>query len=158
MTERSLEAELWAQAFLHNALGIAVADAQTRVLLTVNEAYAQLAGSTPEELRGQSFLAIYPATEHEPMLAAGEAADLTGSATLQTCRLHRDGSLIPVSVRIVALRDASGRVTHRVATVTDLRPQLRAEGEMLHAEVRRSTAESVKPPRTATKRAESGGT
>jgi PAS domain S-box-containing protein len=141
MSHRGPEAELWTLAFLHNALGIAVADAQTRTLLTVNQAYAQLAGSTPEELKGQPFLAIYPPSEHEPMLAAGEAADLTGSATLQTCRLHRDGSLIPVSVRIVALSDASGRVTQRVATVTDLRPQLRAEGEMLHAEVRRSTAE-----------------
>jgi PAS domain S-box-containing protein len=141
MTYTGPEAELWAQAFQHNALGIAVSDAQTRTLLTVNEAYAELAGSTPEELKGQPFLSIYPATEHAPMLAAGEAADLTGSATLQTCRLHRDGSLIPVSVRIVSLRDADGRVLQRIATVTDLRPQLRAEGEMLHAEVRRSTAE-----------------
>ena len=141
MREQRPDSELWADAFLHNALGIAVADAQTRALLTVNEAYAQLAGSTPDELKGQPFLAIYPATEHESMLAAGEAADLTGTATLQTCRLHRDGSLIPVSVRIVSLRDAAGQVTHRVATVTDLRPQLRAEGELLHAEVRRNTTE-----------------
>jgi two-component system sensor histidine kinase UhpB len=141
MTDSISESGLWAQAFLHNALGIAVADAQTRTLLTVNAAYAQLVGSTPEELKGQPFLAVYPVTEHEPMLAAAEAADLTGTATLQTCRLHRDGSLIPVALRIVSLHDASGRVTHRVATVTDLRPQLRAEGQLLHAEVHRTTLE-----------------
>lgn len=134
-------AELWTQAFLHNAHGIAVADAATGTLLAVNDSYAQLFGSTPEELQGQSFLRLYPATEHASLLAAASAADLTGAATLHTCRLHRDGSLIPVAIRIASLRDSAGRVTRRVATLTDLRPQLQAEGQLLHAEVGRTTAE-----------------
>ncbi len=141
MTAPSAAAGLWAQAFLHNAHGIAVADAETATLLAVNEAYAHLVGSTPEELQGQSFLRVYPPTEHAQLLAAATSADLTGASALQTCRLHRDGSLIPVSLKLVSLRDENGRVTHRVSTVTDLRPQLRAEGQLLHAEIRRSTAE-----------------
>jgi two-component system, NarL family, sensor histidine kinase UhpB len=136
-----LGAALWAKAFQHNAHGIAVADAATGTLLAVNEAYAQLFGSTPEDLQGESFLRLYPATEHASMMAAASAADLTGAATLHTCRLHRDGSLIPVALRIVSLREPDGRVTQRVATITDLRPQLQAEGQRLYAEVRRSTAE-----------------
>lgn len=141
MTEPSPAAGLWAQAFLHNAHGIAVADAQSATLLTVNRAYADLVGSTPEDLQGQPFLGVYPESEHAPMIEAARMADSTGSATLQTCRLHREGHLIPIGVRIVSLRDAGGRVTHRVATITDLRPQLRAEGQRLHAEVRRTTDE-----------------
>jgi len=141
MTPPNTAAGLWAQAFLHNAHGIAVADAQSATLLAVNEAYANLVGSTPEELRGQPFLRVYPPTEHAQMMAAASAADLTGSSSLRTCRLHRDGSLIPIAVRIVSLRDESGRVTHRIATITDLRPELRAEGQLLHAELRRTTAE-----------------
>jgi len=141
MTTPTLDAELWAQAFLHNAHGIAVADAQTATLLAVNEAYAHLVGSTPEELRGQPFLRVYPATEHQQLQAAADVADLTGSCTLEACRLHRDGSLIPVRLQVVSLRDPSARVTHRIATVTDLRPQLRAEGQLLEAEVRRTTDE-----------------
>ena len=141
MTTAHDETGLWVQGFLHNAHGIAVADAQTATLLAVNDAYAQLFGSTAEELRGQPFLRVYPATEHEHLLAAADAADLTGSASVQTCRLHRDGSLIPVGIRVVSLRDADGRVTHRIATITDVRPQLRAEGQMLHAEIRRTSHE-----------------
>ena len=141
MTDSDPAAELWAQAFLHNAHGIAVADAQSATLLTVNQAYADLVGSTPEQLQGQPFLRVYPASEHASMIAAAEAADLSGSASLQTCRLHRDGVLIPIGVRLVSLRDVAGRVTHRVATITDLRPQLRAEGQRLHAELRRTTEE-----------------
>ena len=141
MTAPGPAAGLWAEAFLHNAHGIAVADAQTATLLTVNRAYAELVGSTPEDLQGQSFLNVYPASEHPLLLAAVQTADHSGSATLQTCRLHREGHLIPIGVRIVSLRDAGGRVSHRVATITDLRPQLRAEGQRLHAEVRRTTEE-----------------
>lgn len=141
MSELGPQAGLWARAFLDNAHGIAVADAQSATLLTVNAAYAQLVGSTPEELQGKPFLGVYPAAEHAPLLAAADSADLTGAAALQTCRLHRDGSLIPVAVRIVSLRDAQGHVTHRIATITDLRPQLRAEGQRLHDEMTRTAAE-----------------
>jgi PAS domain S-box-containing protein len=141
MTELGPDTGLWVRAFLYNAHGIAVADAQSATLLTVNAAYAQLVGSTPEELQGKPFLGVYPPAEHAALLAAADCADLTGAAALQTCRLHRDGSLIPVSVRIVSLRDAAGHVTQRIATVTDLRPQLRAEGQRLHTEVTRTAGE-----------------
>jgi two-component system, NarL family, sensor histidine kinase UhpB len=141
MTEPGPAAGLWAQAFLHNAHGIAVSEAQSGTLLTVNQAYADLVGSTREELQGQPFLRIYPASEHAALIAAAQASDSSGSAALQTCRLHREGYLIPVGVRLVSLADGSGRITHRVATITDLRPQLRAEGQRLHAEVRRTTDE-----------------
>ncbi len=141
MTVSDPAAGLWAQAFLQNAHGIAVSDAQSGALLAVNLAYADLADSTPDELHGRSFLGLYPEGEHAAVLAAVQTADLTGTAVLQTCRAHRQGYLIPLGLRIASLRDPSGRVTHRVATVTDLRPQLRVEGQRLHAEVRRTTDE-----------------
>jgi len=141
MTELGPETGLWVRAFLDNAHGIAVADAPSATLLTVNAAYAQMVGSEPGALQGKPFLGDYPAAEHPPLLAAADSADLTGTSALQTCRLHRDGSLIPVAVRIVSLRDAEGRVTHRIATITDLRSQLRAEGQRLHAEMTRTAGE-----------------
>ncbi|MBS0580764.1 MAG: PAS domain S-box protein [Proteobacteria bacterium] len=134
-------AGLWAQAFLENAHGIAVSEAASGTLVAVNRAYAELADSAPEALRGRPFLAIFPDSEHPALLATLQTADLTGTAILQTCRAHREGYLIPLWVRIASLRDADGRLTHRVATVTDLRAQLRAEGQRLHAEVRRTTDE-----------------
>jgi two-component system, NarL family, sensor histidine kinase UhpB len=141
MSTASAAAGLWTQAFLHNPHGIAVSDAQNAALLAVNRAYADLIGSTREALEGQSFLVGYPASEHASLTTAVQAADRTGSAQLQTCCVDGTGQLIPVGVRIAALRDANGRVTHHVATLTDLRPQLRTEGQRLHAEVRRTTDE-----------------
>jgi PAS domain S-box-containing protein len=141
MTMPDPVAGLWAQAFLQNPHGIAVCDAQDGTLLAVNLAYADLAGSTPAELQGRPFLGMYPESEHAAVLAACQTADLTGTATLQTVRAHADGYLVPLGVRIASMRDPAGRVTQRVATLTDLRPQLRAEGQRLHAEARRTTDE-----------------
>ncbi len=141
MSTASSAAGLWTQAFLHNPHGIAVSDAQDATLMAVNQAYADLIGSSPEELQGQSLMHGYPASEHASLTAALQAADRTGSAQLQTCCVDRAGQLIPVAVRIAALRDAGGQLTHHVATLTDLRPQLRTEGQRLHAEVRRTTDE-----------------
>jgi PAS domain S-box-containing protein len=115
------DAGLWAKAFLCNADGIAVTDARLSTILAVNEAYARLLGRTPAELRGQPALQQYPPDVHAQVRDATRAADQSGSASLQTSQLHRDGSLIPVAIRFASVRDESGQVTHRVETVTDLR-------------------------------------
>jgi PAS domain S-box-containing protein len=135
---RNLEehARLWADAFLHNTRGIAIGDAASRTLRGVNPAYAALIGRSVAELAGEPFFNLYPPTEHARMSAAMEAADARGAATLNTCQIHRDGTLIPVEVSLVAVRDRAGRVESRIATVTDLRERLRVEGELRHTEAR----------------------
>jgi two-component system, NarL family, sensor histidine kinase UhpB len=141
MSSASGAAGLGAQAFLHNAHGIAVCEANSTIVLTANAAYADLVGGTTQEIEGRPFLHGFPPGEHAAIRAAWDAADLAGAADVQTCRADRHGHLIPVGVQIASLRDAGGRITHRVATLTDLRPLLRAEGQRLHAEVRRTTDE-----------------
>ena len=141
--QQYLEAQgrLWAEAFLHNTRGIAVVDPATNEFRSVNATGAQLAGFSPEELRGHSMLTVYPATEHSRLLAAGLSADTGGTAILQTCQLHRDGTLIPVELSVVSVRDAGGRVSSRIVTVSDLRERLRVEGELRHTEAQLIAAE-----------------
>ncbi|HVC30618.1 MAG TPA: PAS domain-containing protein, partial [Steroidobacteraceae bacterium] len=113
--ELQSQARLWAEAFLHNTRGIAVGDPTTQSLVAVNPAYASLLGWTPRELDGHAILGLYPAAEHARILTAMRAADERGAATLQTCQLHRDGTLIPVELSLVAVRDGEGRLTSRIA-------------------------------------------
>jgi len=131
---------LWAAAFTQSAHGIAITDALSGELLTLNAAYARLVGCAAEELQGRPSVSIYPASEHARLLAAEQESDLSGSATLETCQIHHDGTLIPVEVSVVALRDVRGRVRHRLQTVSDRRAQLRAEGELRHSEARETAA------------------
>lgn len=131
---------LWAQAFVHNEHGIALVDPASSILRTVNGAFAQLLGRTPEQLEGLASLSVYPATEHGQLAVAEHSADRLGSATLQTCQLHRDGTLIPVELSLVSVREPGGAVTHRIHTVTDLRARLRAEGELRFGEAQHTAA------------------
>lgn len=131
---------LWPDAFIHNAHGIAIIDPVSSSLRTVNAAYAQLVGRTPEQLERESVLSVFPATEHVPLAVAEHTADLSGSATLQSCQIHRDGALIPVEVSLVSVRDPTGAVKFRIQTVTDLRARLRAEGELRFGEAQHTAA------------------
>jgi two-component system, NarL family, sensor histidine kinase UhpB len=140
---RELEEQgrLWADAFLYNNRGIAIGDPSTRTLRGVNPAYATLLGRSVAELTGESIFNLYPATEHLRLVAATEAADARGATTLQTCQIHRDGTLIPVELSLVSVRDPAGQVASRIVTVTDLRERLRVEGELRHTEARLMASE-----------------
>ena len=134
-------ARLWADAFLHNTRGIAIGDPASQTLRGVNPAYAALMGRSVAELMGESIFNLYPATEHARLTAAGQAADAHGAATLHTCQIHRDGTLIPVELSLVSVRSRDGQVESRIATVTDLRERLRVEGELRHTEARLMASE-----------------
>ena len=115
---------LWAQAALLNSHGIAIIDPASATLRAVNSAYAQLVGRTPGQLEGRPSNAAYPASEHVHLLVAEHSADLNGAASLKTRQSHRDGSLIPVEITLVSVRDGNGPVSYRIQTVTDLRARL----------------------------------
>ncbi|HEV2285067.1 MAG TPA: PAS domain S-box protein, partial [Steroidobacteraceae bacterium] len=121
---------MWARAALESSHGIALIDPASATLTAVNAAYAQLIGRAPGQLEGQPANAGYAAAAHVELLVAEHAADLNGAATLQTQLMHRDGTLIPVEVQLVAVRAGGGPVSFRIQTVTDLRPRLAAEGEL----------------------------
>jgi PAS domain S-box-containing protein len=130
----------WAQAALYSSHGMALIDPASATLRAVNLAYAQLVGRTPGQLAGQPSNAIYPPSEHVQLLIAEHAADLNGAATLRTRQSHRDGSLIPVEVTLVAVRDGNGPVSYRIQTVTDLRARLEAESGPRIGEAPQTTA------------------
>ncbi len=131
---------IWLEAATHSAHGIAIVEPASATLRAVNPAYAQLVGRTPAQLEGQAANSAYPAGAHVPLLVAEHTADMNGVATLQTQLQHRDGTLIPVEVSVVAVRDGNGPVTSRIQTVTDLRARLRAESELRFGSVQHTAA------------------
>jgi len=132
--------DLQSEAFSHNAHGMAIIDPVSSTLRAVNAAYAQLIGRTPEQLQGAPALSVYPATEHVQLSVAEHTADRSGQATLETCQLHRDGTVIPVELSLVSVREPGGAVRYRIETVTDLRARLRAEGELRFGEAQHTAA------------------
>jgi PAS domain S-box-containing protein len=135
---RALESRerLWSSAFVHNTHGLAVSDAAALAYLAVNPAYVRLLGFTCEELEGSGVQERYPAGEHERVRALSERADELGAASMETLQLHRDGTPIPVLLDLVSVRDAQGRLSYRISTITDLRERRHAEAELRRREAR----------------------
>jgi PAS domain S-box-containing protein len=141
--DRHLEAQgrLWAETFVHSTRGIAIVEAGTDLLRSANRSFAQTVGYELSELAGRAALEVFPEAEHERITSAARSADAEGAAHLETCQLHRDGTLIPVEVSIVSVRDAADRLNHRILTVTDSRERLQVEGELRHRKAQLLAAE-----------------
>ena len=102
---------------------IAVADPETREILSVNLAFLDLVGYGEEEVVGST--PPYPWWASRQELADGPREE--------TVYRHRDGSLIPVRVVRFVVPDASGAGVANVGLVTDLSEQRRYERQLLQS-------------------------
>jgi PAS domain S-box-containing protein len=102
---------------------IAVADPETREILSVNLAFLDLVGYGEEEAVGST--PPYPWWASRQELADGPREE--------TVYRHRDGSLIPVRIVRFVVPDASGAGVANVGLVTDLSEQRRYEQQLLQS-------------------------
>ena len=108
----------------------------TRIRLW-NPAAERIFGWSAEEMLGRGGLPLAPASkraEAEDLFARVRAGE--SMSDHETVRLHKDGTLVAVSVAAAPVRDPSGRVVGNMVAYPDLR-ELTAQ----EAEVHRLTAE-----------------
>ncbi|MCM8611421.1 PAS domain S-box protein [Accumulibacter sp.] len=121
--EEDSTARVWAEAFEHVEVGLAISDARSNTLLVTNPAFARRRGYRPEELVGMPLLALFP----PDLLAAVRArigdADAGMHKVFESEHLCRDGSRFPVRIDLTVSRDAGGRPVKRIAFVQDIGEQ-----------------------------------
>jgi PAS domain S-box-containing protein len=102
-----------------------------------NRGAAELFGYSSEEIIGTSVLRLSPPDVHEhtrhhiEKIRAGE-----NIATYESVRVRTDGRLIPVSISISPIRDASGHTVGTSAIVRDISQRLAAERKLRESEAR----------------------
>lgn len=134
---------LWADAFASCAHGIAISDPRTNLTIACNPAFARLLGRSMGELIGQPVLNRYEGGARETVRIALEAADLAGRAQIETVILLPGGESREVQLDLTSVRDASGRLLHRVGTMQDITERKRAERALRESEMSLAEAQHV---------------
>ncbi len=126
----------WGDAFNHCAHGIALGDPVTGTIMICNPAYAKLLRSTVEDVTGSPILSLYVENERPAVLEHIKESDRTGEMRYDTYMLRRDGSVFPVQLDLVSVRESTGKVVYRVATIQDISERREAEEALAISETR----------------------
>ncbi len=134
------ELRLWADAFQYCAHGMAIGLPANNTFLACNPALARMLGYPVEEMVGRPILSVYDPEEHGRLGQYIAEVDRLGQVQYETRMRRADGSLLPVQVDLVSVRDAQGNPAYRMATVQDitLRQQAEKAKDALEAQLRQA--------------------
>ncbi|MBI5297919.1 MAG: PAS domain S-box protein [Chloroflexi bacterium] len=134
--EREKVKRQWADAFEHCAHGIAIGLPDTNRILTCNPAFALMQGRPIEEIASMPILDMYAPEDHEHVGQSIAEADRVGRVQYEARMIRKNGSLYPVQMDVVSVRDADGKLLYRVATQQDISARKRAEQILRESETR----------------------
>ena len=120
-----------ADAFLNCTPGIAMSNPVTNRIIICNPAFAELHGSSIENMVDQPILNLYAASDHETIKSNNATADRDGQIRYETYMNRVDGSILPIQTDLVSVRDAHGTPLYRIATVQDISKRKQAEQDLL---------------------------
>jgi|GEM_PF-2010799 PAS domain S-box-containing protein len=124
----------WADAFKHCAHGIMLGDPVTDTIITCNAAYANAQRSTPEALAGTPIRGSYPPEQRAQLTEYLRQSDETGSVRFEAVKTRTDGTTYEAEMDVVSVRDPSGRLLYRVASVKDTSERNRLQAQLLQAQ------------------------
>ena len=112
--------------------GMVITDARG-VIQRVNRAFTDITGYTPEEAIGRTP-ALLKSGHHDHAFYAGMWNTLADSGIWQgeIWNRRKNGEVYPEWLTITAVKDATGEVTHYVATMSDISRRKEAEDEIRH--------------------------
>ncbi len=132
--EAESEASRWAFIFQHAAWGIGIVTPDGELIDTVNPAYAQLHGYTPEELQGRPVLDLFPPHRHAEVAVQYRRVREQGHHIWESEHQRKDGTLFPVLVDVAAIRGTDGALLCFASAVQDLTERKRAEEQIRQAQ------------------------
>ncbi|MHB8789448.1 MAG: PAS domain S-box protein [Desulfobulbaceae bacterium] len=106
--------------------------------ISVNRAYCELLGYSPEELRSKTWRDVTPPEDIGPIndLLAPLLRGDQNSARFEKRYLHKNGSLVWADVNVALLRDNEGKPLYYITTLVDITEHKRAEEELRRSEAR----------------------
>lgn len=120
----------WAKFFETAEWGVVITNPAKGTLTLMNRAYAKMHGYTVEELKDRPIVDMYPPEVHGDLKELIRLAHERGHHTIETLNVRKDGTVFPVMVALMAIKDDAGEVVYRAVSVHDLSERQRAEAEL----------------------------
>ncbi len=100
-------------------------------LIYVNEYFAQIHGYTSDELTGQNLSVFHNETQLDAVSAINESLKKDGKySQVEVSHIHKDGSVIPMLMSGVLIKDSNGDPQYLAATAIDITEKKQAEVEL----------------------------
>lgn len=137
--KRGIHSDLFRLAVAASNDGLVIVDARARdmPLVYVNPAFERLTGYRAAEVLGHNCRFLHGEDTQQEGLAVVRSALKTGASCITTLRNYRkDGSLFWNELRLAPIRDARGRISHIVGTLSDVTERVLAEQQLLQKQQR----------------------
>ncbi len=121
---------LYANVFEHSGESIIITGSDNRIL-AVNPAFTRLTGYTLDDIRGEDpHVLASGQTPESTYLAMWSGLAHTGYWQGEIIDRRKDGSVYPKWMSVSAVRDPDGRITHYIASFTDITERKQAEAKI----------------------------
>lgn len=117
----------WADTFENVAFGFVIGEPQNKALGLMNPAFAKMHGYTHEELIGVPITEVFAPEVREELPGQLELVHQKGHHAFKSLHIRKDGTIFPVLVDAVAVKDQNGNVLYRIASVQDITERKLAE-------------------------------
>jgi diguanylate cyclase (GGDEF)-like protein/PAS domain S-box-containing protein len=112
--------------------GIAITDANERIL-RVNRAFTEITGFTSKEIVGKTPRLLKSKHHNKAYYQAmWDAIGRDGAWQGEILNRRKNGDVYPASLNITAVKNAQGKVTHYVSTITDITERKASEKKIKH--------------------------
>ncbi len=111
---------MWEICFKQTSRGIAVIDAETGAIASLNPALAEMHGGTVEDFVGRPLRSLFTAESAGRIPDVSAPAGEETSVSYESEHVRLDGSVFPVLTEVIAVGDDEGAVRYRIAWYDDL--------------------------------------
>lgn len=130
--EASEQLRLFASAFEHSNEGIFISDAENRIL-AANPAFSRMTGYSVEDFRGRNpRMFASGQTDRSKYQELWTSLETKGYWQGEILDRRKDGALYPAWLSISAVRAKTGKLTHYIASFTDISERKAAEAHIAH--------------------------
>lgn len=130
VTERKkaeLDLKLWGDIFQNVVFGFSIGDPETGELKVMNPAFARMHGYTLDELKGTPVSGVFTPEERKTLPEHIRLIHEKGRHSWESMHIRKDGTVFPVLIDGVAVKDDNGKVLYRVVSIQDITERKQAE-------------------------------